>query len=523
MNARTRRQFLQQVGCGMLVAGVGYGTALDLGLTPAWGGEPAESLTFGGIEPLVRLLQETAPDRLLPLLAARLRDGAELRELVSAAALANVRTFAGEDYIGFHTMMALVPSYEMAHELPSAERALPVLKVLFRNGNRIHDHGGHASEKLHRLVAAGGPATPALEPEAVREAIRRKDLAGAEHLLANAARVSPDEAFNQVLVAIEDGYEVHRVVMPHRSWELLDLVGKEHAETMLRQSVHYCVNLEKNAKFVDYVRPARELLPRLLDQYRLLSKPLGAREADDKTLEALSQTIFESTASLAAEAAAAALAEGFSPATVGEAISIAANQLVLRDSGRRANMASKEKPVGSVHGDSIGVHACDSINAWRNMSLVSNQRNSAACLIMAAFQVANDRTARGEDFADWQPYPVVEHFEKLKGTSAPDLLLEADGAIRENDQARACAAVARYAETGQSARPVFDLMLRYAISEDGALHAEKYYRTVSEEFASTRASFRWRQLVALARVTASEYGQPAPGYAEARGLLGLPA
>ena len=36
------------------------------------------------------------------------------------------------------------------------------------------------------------------------------------------------------------------------------------------------------------------------------------------------------------------------------------------------------------------------------------------------------------------------------------------------------------------ARPVFDLMLRYAISEDGALHAEKYYQTVSEEFALTR-------------------------------------
>ena len=30
-----------------------------------------------------------------------------------------------------------------------------------------------------------------------------------------------------------------------------------------------------------------------------------------------------------------------------------------------------------------------------------------------------------------------------------------------------------------------------------------------------------RQLVALARVTASEYGNPAPGYQEARELLGL--
>ena len=66
---------------------------------------------------------------------------------------------------------------------------------------------------------------------------------------------------------------------------------------------------------------------------------------------------------------------------------------------------------------------------------------------------------------------------------------------------------------------MFTLLLRYAISEDGALHAEKYYRTVSEEFAATRQAFRWRQLVALARVTASEYGFPAAGYSEACGLL----
>jgi hypothetical protein len=81
--------------------------------------------------------------------------------------------------------------------------------------------------------------------------------------------------------------------------------------------------------------------------------------------------------------------------------------------------------------------------------------------------------------------------------------------------------VHRYGALDRPARPVFELLMRFAISEDGALHAEKYYRTVSEEFASTRKAFRWRQLSALARVTASEYGHPAPGYAEACNLLRL--
>jgi hypothetical protein len=69
--------------------------------------------------------------------------------------------------------------------------------------------------------------------------------------------------------------------------------------------------------------------------------------------------------------------------------------------------------------------------------------------------------------------------------------------------------------------PVFERLLRYAITEDGALHAEKYFQTVHDDFYSTRPAFRWRHLVALARVTASEYGYAAAGQEEARSLLGI--
>jgi hypothetical protein len=86
-------------------------------------------------------------------------------------------------------------------------------------------------------------------------------------------------------------------------------------------------------------------------------------------------------------------------------------------------------------------------------------------------------------------------------------------------QAHAAAIAAKYGELGHAPRAIFDLLLKYAISEDGALHAEKFYRTACEEFAATRPAYRWRQVAALARVTASEYGRPAPGYAEARELL----
>src|SRR5206468_12924006 len=173
------------------------------------------------------------------------------------------------------------------------------------------------------------------------------------------------------------------------------------------------------------------------------------------------------------------------------------------------------KPRGSVHGASVGVHASDAVNAWRNIARVSNWRNAASALVVAGWYTATRLGAAVKR----EPYPWAEHLGKVRPREAGPLLRELEGAIKDKDQVRSCAVVQRYGALGHPARPVFDLLLGFAVSEDGALHAEKYYRTVSEEFAATRAAFRWRHLAALARVTASEFGRPAAGMAEARALL----
>ncbi len=516
----SRREFLADVGRATVLATVGSSLATELGLTSLHAADSPTPLDFGPLEPLVCLMQETPMSKLLPALNAQVQSGVDLRRLTAAAALANARTFGGEDYVGFHTMMALAPAYHMSCELPGPQQALPVFKVLYRNTNRIQESGGRAKEVLQAVTPA--PAE-GLRPgiEVIREAVRKKDTALAEQTLAALAQRSPDDAFNSVLLAVQENSEVHRVVMPYRAWDLLELIGREHAHTLLRQSIHYCVNAES------WRKPAWDepcaLLAKLVDQHKFLDRKPGARAADDAWVDQLSQTLFTSTPAQAAEAVAAALAEGFAPGEVGEAISLTANQLVLRDHGRRPSEEVAGKPIGSVHGDSIGVHACDSANAWRNMARVGNTRNTFACLILGAHQVAKDRVERGGDFLHWDALPTKWQLDQTKSTEPSALLQEADEAIRGNLQARAAAIVHRYGELGHEPRPVFDLMLRYAVSEDGALHAEKYYRTVSEEFAATRSAYRWRQLVALARVTASEYGRPAPGLMEARELLDLRA
>src|SRR5262245_16520976 len=113
MNCRNRREFLAEVGEGMLVATLGSAAALELGVCRAVAEDSAPRLTFGTLEPLASLLQETPLDKLLPLAVQQLKAGTDLKTLVAAAALANARAFGGQDYTGYHTFMALAPAYQM--------------------------------------------------------------------------------------------------------------------------------------------------------------------------------------------------------------------------------------------------------------------------------------------------------------------------------------------------------------------------------------------------------------------------
>ncbi len=427
-------------------------------------------------------------------------------------------------YIGWHTFMALVPAFEMAKELPEPRQALPVLKVLYRNAQTMQRQGGHNNEVLKpiepRRLPTGRPGS-----ELLREAIGNRDQAAADVTLAALTRGKPEDAYNDLQPIVEDAIfpdadGIHCAVLAWRAWATLDLTGKEHADTLLRQSVHFCMDKERRTD--GGLEPSiRSMLPRLLERHKLIGRSPGKRRAEDAWIDKLAQTIHNSNHERAADAVAAALAEGIDPEAVGEAIALAANQLLLSDNGRQGPVGTAGtqfmKGKNSVHGDSAGVHASDAANAWRNIARVSNPRNACASLIVAAYNVG--RGVGNFSGGRKELYPLPEHLEKVQGKDAAALVREAEEAIRNNDQALACATVHRYGQLGHSPRAMLDVLLKYAVSEDGALHAEKYYRTATEEFAAARPAFRWRQLAALARVTASEYGQPAPGYAEACRLL----
>ncbi|MBM80402.1 MAG: hypothetical protein CMJ78_07385 [Planctomycetaceae bacterium] len=496
---RNRREFLHDVGTGMLIAGMGAGLAGDMGISSAFANDDDGRLRFGKFDRLVGMMQDVPANKLQPKLIAMLKDGTtDSRELIAAAALANATTFGGQDYVGYHTEMSLVPALQMGSELPKKRQWLPILKVVYRNSNRIQDSGLSQKRRLKKIEAAQIP-DGADEGQLLLKASRTANMDDAEAVFATAMQKGSLHAFNKMLWAIQDSSNVHRFGIAHRAWELIDVVGEEHAHTLLRQCIRFCVDSEPGVQ--NWLKrrghtehPMRSHLKRTVEQYKLLDRKLGTRRADDAWLLEMSEFVNAKTANEAVDAVAAAIKEGIAPDSIAEALSLSANLSVLRQD-------QLNKDSWRAHGATAGVHASDAANAWRGMIRIASDRNKVMGLLVNAYHTGNAKS-----HSEYEPLPHDADLAKIDAKDSAALLQSAESAIRKNDQRAAAAAIAVYGEQGHAARPVFDLMLKYAISEDGRLHAEKYYRTVVEEFATTSPTFRWRQLVSLARVTASAYG-----------------
>jgi len=461
-------------------------------------------------------LQDTPIERLLPVPRARLKSGTTLRELVSAGALANVRTFGGE-IRRFHTMMRWFHPTIWPPSFPASTGAAGAQSALSKRKSHLRAWRTQV-EVLHTLAAEAARSTP-LRRRAPRGHSPRRHAA-AERILALPARNRPKMPFNQVVTAIEDGYEVHRVVMRTRlsnCWP----GGKETCADESPAVGPLLRDLEKT-KFVTTFARRAICWQSCSTSTSLLWKRAGIARPTMPPSKRSARRFSNRPRPSPRSGRHRAGGGLFCGDGRKEAIAVAGKtSSVLRDSGRRANQTSKGKPVGSVTGIRSAFTPGFESSAWRTC-LVSNQRNSRRACIMAAYQCERParRVARILRTGSRTPWP--EHFEKLKGDFAEALCRRRTARSARTTRRGLCGR-RPVCRARPAARPLFDLMLQYAISEDGSLHAEKFYRTGERRIRGDASGLPLATALALARVTASEFGQPCPGYAEAKGCWGCSA
>src|SRR6185295_3420796 len=299
----SRREFLRDVGRGMLVAGIGTAVASDLGFSTAFADRGPEALPLGSHEALVELIRGTPPEQLQPILISKLKAGeVNNKQLISAAALANAEAFGGTDYVGYHTAMAMLPALNISTQLPAERSALPVRKVIYRNSAQCQSHGGGSKATLMALHAAEHSAEGDMGLK-IREACRSADTKVAESVFGDMRNATPQEMFNAIQPAVQDDINVHRFVFAHRTYGMIGLLGKEYAHTLLRQSVRQMVDFELEHKRHNHPEnPIRDLLPQLLDQYKLVGKTLGKKDPGDVAIDKLARTIYNGPPARSADA-----------------------------------------------------------------------------------------------------------------------------------------------------------------------------------------------------------------------------
>jgi hypothetical protein len=221
MHATNRREFLGGVGRSVGYAALGLAIVERLGFAGAMSALARERLRFGALDPLVDLMQETPADALLSRVVHKLRSGTPLADLVGAGALANARAFGGTHYNGYHALMAMMPSFEMAAQMRAPYGALPVLKVLHRNARFIQDAGRAKEDALEPLEGAAGPGD-------LVQHVRARELERAEQSLSAVESRSPAQAFEELQVVVRDEMNVHLPDRyPQQEHERPDDVGHE--------------------------------------------------------------------------------------------------------------------------------------------------------------------------------------------------------------------------------------------------------------------------------------------------------
>ena len=421
MMNRSRREFLADVGKGMLIASVGPALAADLGLASALAAEGPETLSFGrpraaGGAHAGDARRQTAAD---PRGEAA-KPGPTCDALVAAAALANARTFGGQDYDGYHAFMALVPAYHMAKELPErpggparAQGALPQHRP--HAGMRRPQERG-AAPRRGRGTAQG----PAPAAKSCARPPASPTWTAAERTFAALAHGPVGDAYNDLQFCIQDEVDVHRVVLAWRAWAMLDLTGKEQAHTLLRQSVRYCVRRERTQR-----RQAARCAP-CCRSCSISTNCWAGRSATARPRTPGSSSWRDD---LRRQPATGRRSRGRGPGRGDVAGGRRRGDLAGGESAGAVRsrppqgQASRGKPEGSVHGDSVGVHASDSANAWRNIARVSNPRNTVASLIVGAFHTAGQTGGLNKE-----PQPLPEQLEKITAKDADALLRDAEAA-----------------------------------------------------------------------------------------------
>ena len=355
MNTGTnRRRFLGAAAAGAAYAGLAEFSFL--GRFPAVSAEEAKPdpkvvKLSGDIEPLVRLIEDTPREKLLEVVAGRIRKGTTYREIVAALLLAGVRNVQPRPSVGFkfHAVLVVNSAHLASLSSPDEHRWLPIFWALdyFKSSQEADVREGNWT--MGPVDEARVPP-PHLARKAFTEAMDRWDEAAADVAVAGLARSAGSNELFDVFAryGCRDFRSIgHKAIYVANAWRTLNCVGWQYSEPVLRSLAYALLARERDGNPADNDFEADRPGRKNLSLAKTFRDDWLTGKVDSAATHELLATIYGGSADELCEQVAKTINSGVSPQSVWDALLVGSGELLMRQPGI------------------VGIHTLTSSNALR--------------------------------------------------------------------------------------------------------------------------------------------------------------
>src|SRR6266571_5528286 len=336
----TRRQFSKYAGVGgsAWVGSLGFLSRLPAVSAQEAQVSPRLVRLDAGIEPLVRLIEETPQSDLLEKVAQRIRQGTSYQQVAAALFLAAVRNVQPRPSVGFkfHAVMVVNAAHMTSLSSPESDRWLPIFWALdeFKTSQaqELRDSGWRMASVDENTI----PPAPQAK-QAFIEAMENWDEKKADGAAAGLVRsAKPNEIYELFYrFAARDFRDIgHKNIFVANSWRTLQFIGWQHAEPVVRSLtfalLHHDLKNTTPARSDDEAdRPWRrnqELAAKMERGW------LGGKLDDGATREML-DVLRVGSNNDACDKAVELIGRGVSPQSIWDALFVSAGELLMRQPG----------------------------------------------------------------------------------------------------------------------------------------------------------------------------------------------
>ncbi len=433
-----------------------------------------------GIEPLVRLLEDTPREKLLEEVGSRIKNGLAYRDVLTALLLAGVRNVPPRPTVGFkfHAVLVVNSAHLAALAGPDRERWLPLFWAMdnFKSSQAqtIKENNGW------RMKPVDESKLPSIEKarEAFIASMDNWDEEGLD--VATAALVrsgQPGELFDlYARFGCRDFRDIgHKAIYVANAFRALEVIGWQHAEPVLRSVSYALLQHDGGNPAKQDAEPDRcgrrnaELARKIKPDWR------GMKGGGQATSDILAASRTASDADLSQEVVTL-LNAGNGPQVVWDGLFLAGGELLMRQPGI------------------VALHSLTSLNALHYTFQRTGDENNRKLLLLqaAAFVPLFRQAMKGRGKVE---EAKIDELRPTKGMEDQDIG-NIYATLSKDKAAAAGMALAYLNDHPNRAKELIDAGRLLIFLKGTDSHDYKFSSAVMEDYASISPAWRNRFLAA---------------------------